>query len=1065
MSLDDTPITVNASGDGYEFDIIPQTTSPGGILTNRDFITEYEGAIRIDTLLTVIVELELKFIHYSGVEGKEFETSRVHNVRIHNNEIQTIPLSIFNSRTQLSLGTRTLADGSQITITQEDLDNDVPIKLTLCVRGYDPQNPTTRLAFNLRQFKFENVAANYRQDANIGGPPVEHGDLVGLSDNDHPQYVLHSDLNLNLILNTLNVRGIGDAKGIWGNFDTNRLYVAAGSSHIFVFDLTTANRVVSEEFSPSLDPEGIWGDGTTLWIVDDGANACQAYTIATGERNSSLDINISSAGNNDPEAIWANDDYFWIADNTDDRIYAYDRTTRNRVSGQEIVLPSGIEDPRGLWGDGTTLYIADHDVGTIFAYTIATRQRNTLLDIPYDRSTYQGAISLWGDNQGNLYVGTDSGEILVYDIATKSLTRVLDHRTRGINIKESLEELTGDQRLDGSAIKDRVETDSTLSGNGDIGSVLSAQPTVDQFFERRDNYKLALHREMGADGDSTGLTIDGDRTTFYQGSTGSLVIKFLDGPIDEGTFEIDASMVEGNLDIRLLQGDLNSFIQVPITDMPNRFASERIIEIEIPGNITDIIGIQITSSNGSFRIHLIEFYAPFSEVGLDNLKGVRLTAPLNNQVIAYDAVADAYINKALTASVDTSTISFASFDLLTIDNFQFAGTDIHEAQVLLPARTRTWLSLPNTRLRVHVQATIPDSGDQDNADRFDWTLAYLLPDNSTPEIAETSGTTVAITGLITDEDAQSIRLSTQQINPTSMTQFINVTVSQVAIIYEQLVTDPTPQREVISSHEDSSISRNFIPTGNYVTQVNNNTGISENAVQQITALTSSITADTAVEISVSRGISTSDVEIFYLDADDNEISTGVIISAGYLIGGYEFLLSSVSYTSGLDTIVKLRLKTVDNATNMRNLIVSIAIGNVYPHLQGVAGEFTNIDSGTSYSIRAVDLRANQLLTVDFNLDGIQGFTQLPTRSILGRTFAGNTNWSNVGRLTTNTFRFSIGGNAAGEDGFNYSSVNGQIVSWIAFIHSDDDSNILTGFRIVQTSGWSNAVNEFAIRLT
>ena len=81
----------------------------------------------------------------------------------------------------------------------------------------------------------------------------------------------------------------------------------------------------------NVNPEGIWSDGTTLWIADWETDKLYAYSLATKERLPAQDFNtLSPASNNSPSGIYSDGSTLWVADTRDDKLYAYSLATKER---------------------------------------------------------------------------------------------------------------------------------------------------------------------------------------------------------------------------------------------------------------------------------------------------------------------------------------------------------------------------------------------------------------------------------------------------------------------------------------------------------------------------------------------------------------------------------------------------------------------------------------------------------------------------------------------------------------------------------------------------------------
>ena len=134
-------------------------------------------------------------------------------------------------------------------------------------------------------------------------------------------------------------------------------------------------------------PVGLWSDGTTIWVVNNGngaANKIYAYTLATGAQDSGKDIDtLYAAGNINPFGLWSDGTTMWVANfgttSSDAKIYAYTLATgaRNPDKDFDTLAAAGNDDPRGLWSDDTTIWVADSEDDKLYAYTLATGARDS----------------------------------------------------------------------------------------------------------------------------------------------------------------------------------------------------------------------------------------------------------------------------------------------------------------------------------------------------------------------------------------------------------------------------------------------------------------------------------------------------------------------------------------------------------------------------------------------------------------------------------------------------------------------------------------------------------------
>ena len=86
---------------------------------------------------------------------------------------------------------------------------------------------------------------------------------------------------------------------------------------------------------------------------------------------------LAGAGNTHPEGLWSDGTTLWVADWRDQQVYAYDLASQARVSAKDItgLKAAGNTRPRGLWSDGTTLWVANKWDDVIYAYDLASQAR------------------------------------------------------------------------------------------------------------------------------------------------------------------------------------------------------------------------------------------------------------------------------------------------------------------------------------------------------------------------------------------------------------------------------------------------------------------------------------------------------------------------------------------------------------------------------------------------------------------------------------------------------------------------------------------------------------------
>ena len=157
-------------------------------------------------------------------------------------------------------------------------------------------------------------------------------------------------------------------------------------------DTSFGDRIADKEFGlkgGNAAPYGIWSDGTTIWVADNGDDKLYAYTLADGARVSETtggtttypkDVDLDS-GNGSPRGIWSDRTTIWVAqDNgfTDDKLYAYTLEGGARDEAKEFSLHSDNGAPRGIWSDRTTIWVGDAADFKLYAYSLELSTDATL---------------------------------------------------------------------------------------------------------------------------------------------------------------------------------------------------------------------------------------------------------------------------------------------------------------------------------------------------------------------------------------------------------------------------------------------------------------------------------------------------------------------------------------------------------------------------------------------------------------------------------------------------------------------------------------------------------------
>ena len=120
-------------------------------------------------------------------------------------------------------------------------------------------------------------------------------------------------------------------------------------------------------------PQGIWTNGTTIWVVDVIDAKLYAYNLNSKARDRSKDLDLVDE-NAAPQGIYSNGNTIWISDRNTNMIFAYEMAngapTGNALPSKNLTLPD-LEWGAGLMGDGTTLYAIAFVDEDILAYNIS----------------------------------------------------------------------------------------------------------------------------------------------------------------------------------------------------------------------------------------------------------------------------------------------------------------------------------------------------------------------------------------------------------------------------------------------------------------------------------------------------------------------------------------------------------------------------------------------------------------------------------------------------------------------------------------------------------------------
>ena len=205
---------------------------------------------------------------------------------------------------------------------------------------------------------------------------------------------------------TLGSAGNNNPEGIWSNGTT--MWVAdLVDNKIYAYDMNTKQRVEDLDFDTlngagNDDPAGLWSDNETMWVAEYGfghPGKIYAYNIETKANDTLKEFDTLDPENDDPEGIWSNGTTMWVSDPVDDKIYAYNINDKSRDDNKDFnTLDQENDDQQAIWSDGNTMWVADSVQDKIFAYNMSTKAWDP--DKDFNGLTAAGNTSprgLWSD--------------------------------------------------------------------------------------------------------------------------------------------------------------------------------------------------------------------------------------------------------------------------------------------------------------------------------------------------------------------------------------------------------------------------------------------------------------------------------------------------------------------------------------------------------------------------------------------------------------------------------------------------------------------------------------------
>ena len=274
--------------------------------------------------------------------------------------------------------------------------------------------------------------------------------------------------------------------GLWSNGET--LWIAengdGADDAVYAYDVKTGERREDREFE--LDernraPRGVWSDEKAMWVSDSGQNKLFAHDFATGVRLLERDIALA-AGNSDARGIWSDEETMWVLDGRADALFAYDFESGELLA--EYALDAANDDPRGIWSDGVTVWVSDHGAKRLFAYRLPAPEGPAAEDAePQDlervrdeefpetvlsRASNNSPRGLWSDGDV-MYVADESDDrVYSYNMPDAIDARLVSLTLSGVDIGEFDPGRTDYEGSIGEGVTETVVTAEAMQRRTDV---------------------------------------------------------------------------------------------------------------------------------------------------------------------------------------------------------------------------------------------------------------------------------------------------------------------------------------------------------------------------------------------------------------------------------------------------------------------------------------------------------------------------------------------------------------------------------------------------------------------
>ncbi|WP_420446766.1 choice-of-anchor R domain-containing protein [Candidatus Poriferisodalis sp.] len=213
---------------------------------------------------------------------------------------------------------------------------------------------------------------------------------------------------------TLNAAGNTHVRGICS--DRTTMFVAdAQDDKVFAYKMSDQTRDAAKDISLASgngDPTGVWCDGDTVWVANDGSgtnNKIYAYKRSDGTRDSAKDMDAlhlstgtGSTNASQPRGLWSNGTTMFVTDSEDEKIYAFKHSDESQDDAKNLALRSANSDARGLWFDGRALWVVDEVDNRLYVYDLPGGQdpNTPAAGLPSISGVPQRSVELTADVSG-----------------------------------------------------------------------------------------------------------------------------------------------------------------------------------------------------------------------------------------------------------------------------------------------------------------------------------------------------------------------------------------------------------------------------------------------------------------------------------------------------------------------------------------------------------------------------------------------------------------------------------------------------------------------------------------